>query len=716
MGSTCVGVLPNNKIEQTREVVASHTLLSMKQQEFLGRHSVRLFLISFLVLFMELVCIRWLSAYVLYLGYFTNFVLLGALLGIGVGTQLVDRKAHLIEWFPPLLFLLVVLALFTRAQVQPDFEGLLFFTSSTSALRLPPAILLPTVFISVSTLFVLLSQELGRLLNEFEPLRAYSLNIVGSLAGILGFSLLSFASAPSWTWYLVAALLVIPYLPSGSKRGRNLLLLGGTVLTVAASDFSFGNFWSPYSRLNLLRQGPVGTQRVMIGKEDPLPTTYFLYANGAGHQEFYAREEMRPFYLLPYQVVGEGSGAERVLVVGAGGGNDIAAALRNGVARVDAVEIDRRIVDLGRRYHPESPYRDPRVNVYVADARAFLRRSADKYDMIIFALPDSLVLASSMSSVRLESYLFTLESFESVRAHLKPNGLFVLYNYYRFDWLTEKIASMLSEVFGEAPLYHQYSDLEYLNLGFATFFAGPGTDRINTQSANLSRLTSVSQVPATDDWPFLYMKDRSLPPQYSAIFVMILIVSFIYLRKFSAGGGISLEGWPYFLMGAAFMLLEAKSIVSCFLLFGATWFVNALVFFAVLLAVLVANWMVAKFRIAHLGGLYLVLFGALSLNLILPLENILIENVILRYGVAAVLLFSPIFLANLIYGAIFRRTRQANIAFSANLLGTMVGGSLEYLALVLGYHSLVLLAALFYLAAFALVTRRKAEPAQSAAT
>ena len=55
----------------------------------------------------------------------------------------------------------------------------------------------------------------------------------------------------------------------------------------------------------------------------------------------------------------------RVLVVGAGTGNDVAAALRYGAERVDAVEIDPRIVEFGRRLHPEAPYGDPRVRVIV---------------------------------------------------------------------------------------------------------------------------------------------------------------------------------------------------------------------------------------------------------------------------------------------------------------------------------------------------------------
>jgi hypothetical protein len=346
------------------------------------------------------------------------------------------------------------------------------------------------------------------------------------------------------------------------------------------------------------------------------------------------------------------------------------------------------------------------VEVYTDDARAFLTRSDKTYDMIVFALPDSLILASSMSSVRLESFLFTRESFESVRSHLKPDGVFVLYNYYRFDWLVDKIAFMLAEVFGDPLLYHTYADPESERLVFATFFAGPGLDRLAAETWNLSRIRSESQIGATDDWPFLYMKDRSLPWEYTAILAMILLISVVFVGRFASYRVIPRDGWPYFFMGVAFMLLEAKSLVNFFLLFGATWLVNSLVFFAVLLTVLLANAIVGKYRITQLSVPYLLLLGALGLNFALPLDRLIIDNLILRYVLASALLFSPIFMANLIYSSLFRGTRQANIAFGANLLGAMAGGSIEYLAILLGYHNLVLLAGLFYGAAFFLVNRK----------
>ena len=70
----------------------------------------------------------------------------------------------------------------------------------------------------------------------------------------------------------------------------------------------------------------------------------------------------------------------------------MALALSEGATHVDAVEIDPVLQRLGRDLHPEHPYQDPRVSVHIDDGRAFLERTRTSYDLILFALPDSLTL------------------------------------------------------------------------------------------------------------------------------------------------------------------------------------------------------------------------------------------------------------------------------------------------------------------------------------
>ena len=135
-------------------------------------------------------------------------------------------------------------------------------------------------------------------------------------------------------------------------------------------------------------------------------------------------------------------------------------------------------------------------------------------------------------------------------------------------------------------------------------------------------------------------------------------------------------------------------MVSFSLLFGTTWFVNALTFFAILSSVLLAiliNW---KFPIRRPTFFYIALFVSIAVAYLLPPESLLFDPIWLRYVVAAAVAFAPVFFANLVFSYSFRDTTIADMAFASNLLGAMVGGALEYLALITGYRSLLLVVAL----------------------
>ena len=72
---------------------------------------------------------------------------------------------------------------------------------------------------------------------------------------------------------------------------------------------------------------------------------------------------------------------------------------------------------------------------------------------------------------------------------------------------------------------------------------------------------------------------------------------------------------------------------------------------------------------------------------------------------AIALAFAPVFFANLAFAKRFADTADSTTAFATNILGAMVGGCLEYLALMVGYRNLLVVAGLLYLAALALGTR-----------
>ena len=215
----------------------------------------------------------------------------------------------------------------------------------------------------------------------------------------------------------------------------------------------------------------------------------------------------------PYELVDGTPG--NVLIIGAGNGMDVAAALEAGADHVDAVEIDPRIYDLGASRNPDQPYADPRVHAIINDGRAVLEQSHESYDMVIFALPDSLSLVSGQSSLRLESYLFTEEAFTSARDHLADDGVFVMYNAYREPWLVDRMAGTLQEVFDSTPCVEKSPN----SANFAVLAVAKDQREL---SCSAWVPTGAVVKPATDDAPFPYLRDRSIPTFYLAAIALDL--------------------------------------------------------------------------------------------------------------------------------------------------------------------------------------------------
>jgi hypothetical protein len=212
--------------------------------------------------------------------------------------------------------------------------------------------------------------------------------------------------------------------------------------------------------------------------------------------------------------------------------------------------------------------------------------------------------------------------------------------------------------------------------------------------------------PATDDRPFVYLKTPSIPSRYLVTLGLILLASAVAVRL--AGGRLRpMRGYlDLFFMGAGFLLLETKSVVQFALLFGTTWFVNALVFAGILLTVLAAIEVERRTRVRRAGLLFSLLFAGLLLAGLVPASWLLDLSVVPRFLAATALAFFPVFIANLVFAERFRDTADPTTAFAANLLGAMVGGVLEYLSLITGYRGLLVLAAILYALAWIFGARK----------
>lgn len=665
---------------------------------------LRIFLASFLVLFVEVALIRWLPAQIRLLSYFSNFILLAAFLGIGVGALLGRARRSLFVWYPPLLLAVVAVVYFLRLEVRINAPGSIYFTSGTTdpVTAVETTLLLPVLFVGVAVLFVALAQRMARAMTELPPLRAYTINLAGSVAGVAAFALVSWLEARPSTWFLAALLASVPLMRNGRwsvPAIAGVLCLALSVGLVA--DMQRGTIWSPYYKITVKPQGAETVVEV----------------NNIWHQSMAPVETKEYFYQWPYMVFGDTF--TDALILGAGSGTDVAAALKHNVGRIDAVEIDPAILRLGRQLHPDRPYADPRVHTVADDARHFLRTTDRKYDLVVFALIDSLTLQSAFSGVRLESYMFTEESFRAVRDVLTPDGVLVVYNYFREPWLVDRLANSAALAFGTEPMVHVHPAKDQLGVivvgprlkTLAAYPEPPSEVAAYNQGAPLARpfrhVRDATVVPATDDWPFLYMRDPHLPPHYVSALGVILVLSVVAVLGV-VGGAVRKWSWEFFFLGAGFMLLQTKSIIQFALLWGSTWFVVSLIFGSVLAMALVANWTVARVEIRRprlVGG---VLLALLAFNYVVPVGTIGIGSRALESLVYSVLVFSPIYCAGLLFGSSIKRSADVTVDYGANLLGAMFGGVAEYLSLLMGFQFLLLLVAAFYVAALA---TRRATPA-----
>ena len=690
-----------------------------------------LFVSSFLVLFLEIALIRWMPAYVRLLAYFSNFILLASFLGIGVGCLLAARRRNLFAWFPLVQLAVIVAVDRLRLEVAVPSSSTIYFTSGTPepVVAVESTLLLPLLFTAVAALFVTVAHRMGRELAGRPPLRAYVINLLGSLAGVAAFALVSWLELPPIVWFGIAAAAALPFVFDGRRlvAAANIALLAASLVFVYRMQGD--SLWSPYYRIRLF--------------QDRVDTV--IEVNHIFHQSMAPVDHKEYFYQWPYTVFGDS--LDEILILGAGSGTDVAAALRHYPKHVTAVDIDPVILRLGAERHPDKPYSDPRVTVVTDDARHFLRTTTKKYDLILFALIDSLTVQSSFSGVRLESYMFTKESFEAVRDHLSPRGVMVLYNYFREKWLVDRLANTAADVFGQEPVGHVHQDRAYL----AVMMAGPRVGELTAPPPLPSGLTPYGQdpdpspahplirdpgvAPATDDWPFLYMRAPGLPRHYLAALAVVLGLSalavFFATRGQTRSSGLTpvatppappalhlrlpalpalpapAWSWHFFLLGAGFMLLETKSIVQFALLWGSTWSSASLAIASVLAMALASALVAGRVEIRRRGLIAAALLGLIALNYFVPVGRVTFDSRAAESLFYGALVFSPVFFAGLLFSSSFKESSSTATDFGANLLGAMVGGVGEYLSLLAGYQFLLILVAGCYVAAIATSRRRR---------
>jgi hypothetical protein len=679
----------------------------LQPQSIFSPSSYKLFGYSFLILFFELALIRFIPSNVRIIAYFINLVLVAAFLGMGVGMLRVKWKRNLTQFFPPLLLLLTgACVYFSNIMVAAPRTGeaiYAIYADLSPHSREWGMVPVVSIFFTLSTLpFIALGYAMGREFKNFPALHAYAINAAGSLAGLLAFSLLSYFSTPPLFWFGLGGLLFLLLAGKQQNFVVSVLCLGLIFYLVQNLHQKDHEIWSPYYKINHY-QNPHFTS---INVNGSLHQYMVNFSPPPGSNRTIA-DQVKQDYQLPYRFA---KSWEDVLILGAGSGNDVHLVLEQGAKNIDAVEIDRAIWKLGKELNYQKPYDDPRVQVYIDDARAFLKKTKTKYDVIILGTLDSQTLLSGMSSIRLDNYIYTSEAFRSVREHLKPEGIIILYHMSMNTDIPLKLSKILMDIFGVHPLIHFEKEHRHFNF---TLVAGSKAEDINDFRYFFAELKSNDQIiadlvtPPTDDWPYLYLDRPEIPTHYLQAGGFIFLIS-VVLIIFAAGRkNIKNPDWTLFLLGASFLLLETKSVTEMSLLFGSTWQVNVLVFSAILMLIFGANLFILRKGPFDKTRIFFGLFIAIGISYAVPTHSLLALPLAGQWIAGALVTALPLFFAGMLFSQIFEKRQEPTTSLGYNLIGAICGGLLEYSSMALGTKNLYLLALVLYILAFLVHGREK---------
>ena len=192
-----------------------------------------------------------------------------------------------------------------------------------------------------------------------------------------------------------------------------------------------------------------------------------------------------------------------------------------------------------------------------------MRQTDATFDTIIYGLLDSHTNLGSMTNVRLDSFVYTVEGFREAIGRLKSTGLLMITYEFLYDKHDTKCYTMLKEAYPDA------SPRVFKSVKGLTLVTGPGLAQLPTQIAGVVECTDdlrnqTADVDlATDDWPYFYMQNRTYPLTYAAMILLLLGLSaWLMKRKIGFQNLASPRSGVFFFLALASCLSKPRSSLN----------------------------------------------------------------------------------------------------------------------------------------------------------
>lgn len=681
-------------------------------------------LISFVFLYLEALLIRLIGTEVRLFAYMANMLLLIMFIAAGIGMLIKKPLSVLISMVGLLLLtFLIYLGAFSgiTAALSPLNDSVIWHApGSVSIVSVLSGLFgAGCIILLLFMIFVPIGQYLGSVLGQSGDVALpYAAHILWSVLGMVGVYGISYAGVSPYIGLMLPQIILAILTPTKMRKyaGGIVVVFALVVGPITARDTTI---WSPYQKLSV-------TQEYY---NDVMPAQTTINVNGVGfmglldlsHAQMddallalrrkgtvpateLAYENM---YDIPFHIRPD---AKDILVIGAGGGNDVAAAVRAGAIQIDAVEIDPSVLELGKKYHPEKPYSHSSVNAIVGDGRAYVRQTKKRYDVVILGFVDSHTTNSSVANVQLDNYLYTEDSFREIRSILKPDGiLFLSFGVYH-PWVGEHLKSSLEAAFGYRPVI--FDQENYLSGGGTVMISAPDSAKLRNQIDAVPELREFMDAMAvsfpgneklTDDWPYLYLDGRRIPR------INIIIVSVLALALFGWGQRIKMlsrMNWASFFFGAAFLLYEFWSIAVLSLVIGNTWVTNIYCIAAMLVWSLAATCMFHYVKISLNFIFVLLITSLIGISYIPWLSFDVLPGVWRGIGISLAQTL-PLLFSGYAFIAFFASAKDRRGVLASNLFGSFVGGAASIISYVWGLQSIYVVLIGIYGIAWLVTIRKK---------